>query len=123
MIGLLGLNAPAMAEDLAGRVADCTGRMSAELAHQWLMRDAGAAETQRLRDDLADVLAALVDRDAARGLMARRLEAKAAHAALLQRSVFNPDPVDAAWAARHAARAVGLCAGLVRGSAPGDRRA
>ncbi|NEP44280.1 MAG: hypothetical protein F6K35_35675 [Okeania sp. SIO2H7] len=43
--------------------ADCTGKLSAQLEHEWLMSDEGAAETQQTLAQFQDLLQATTPPD------------------------------------------------------------
>ena len=85
-------------------LADCTGRLSALLEHQWLMAAPEARETEDLRARTLALLAAATDPEPApkitHALLAARIEAKAAQAALLARATFGPPSPRAARRAR-----------------------
>ena len=105
----------AASENLFGIFASCTGRLSAQLEHEWLMQDASAHQTERQRDSMSDILQALSGANGARGGLSLRVEAKAAHADLLRRATFNRDTEDARWAGRKARRDVAWCLALITG--------
>lgn len=107
-----GLNAAPAA--LTQRIAQCTGRMSAEMEFQWLV--GGTGEEERIfRSHLEDVLAAIAEPGEGLSILNLRIEAKHAHATLLTRSTFNQDPADAARAARMAAFFSEDCRALLMG--------
>ena len=106
---------PALAyDDLLDIFAECAGRYSAELEHQWLMGDPTSEQTELERAQILDVMFALMDpeRDASVTL-ARRLEAKFAHSRLLQRAAFDPDQDSAVWAQGRSRNEIRRCASLV----------
>ena len=106
--------AGAMAQDLVQRIAQCTGRMSAEMEFAWLNGEAG--EQARLyRSHLEDVLDAIISPTEQAAVLHMRIEAKFAHARLLTRAMFNDDPVDADTAARLASRFTGSCRAILTG--------
>ena len=92
-------------------VATCTGRLSALMEHQFLFDGPASEETRRRRDALADILDAIAPAGAETRLMALRIEAKAAHAALLSQAAFGRDP--GRLAALRASRLIDQCAGFL----------
>ncbi|MBY5972171.1 hypothetical protein KUV28_07430 [Ferrimonas balearica] len=95
-------------------LASCTGRLSALLEHQWLMAAPEAEATEDLRARMLALLAAATDPapapDITRALLAARVEAKAAQAALLTRATFGtPSP----RAARRARSEIARCRALL----------
>lgn len=106
---------PASSEPwLVTETAICAGRLSAELQHKWLTQDRDADETQAARDAMLSRLEALKGaHDAA--LLAVRIEAKHAHAALLQQASFSGNAAQARWAATQARRQAATCKRLVQG--------
>ena len=58
-----------------------------------------AAQTEAQRAAVIELLNATMEADQASQVLATRIDAKMAHAALLTRATFNDDPEDAAWAA------------------------
>lgn len=111
-LGLLAL--PALAEDDPLRTfAACAGRLSAQMEHQWLVSDPASDRTETQRDAMIALLDAIMPPEAARRVLAWRIDAKHAQAVLLTRATFNDDPADAAWAARRADMEVAACTGLL----------
>jgi hypothetical protein len=78
------------------------------------MGDPGADRTEAARDAMLALLGAVAD-VAEPAVMARRIEAKQAHAALLQRAAFGRDRADAERAEKLATRAVAACTQIVAG--------
>lgn len=93
--------------------AACAGRLSAQVEHQWLMRDAAASVTGAQKDQFTDLLATVVTDQNATALLALRIEAKQAQATLLRRATFNADARDARWAGARAAQGIAACVSLV----------
>lgn len=109
------LAGPARAgDDLLRTFAQCAGRLSAEMEHSWLMGD-GADLAEARRNAMVDLLEALIPPDRGRDVLAWRIDAKFAHAALLARATFNDDADDARWARQQAETYAGACNGLVLG--------
>ncbi|MEX0287140.1 MAG: hypothetical protein AB3N23_21250 [Paracoccaceae bacterium] len=104
------LASPALSDDQAvHQIAACAGRLSAQVEHEWLMRDAAVQETQALRQEMTAVLEGTVAQDRVADVLNIRISAKAAQARLLSRATFNTDAVDAGRAARHARNAIRAC--------------
>ncbi|MDU8910298.1 hypothetical protein [Aestuariicoccus sp. MJ-SS9] len=113
------LAGPAAAEDkLLREIATCAGRLSATLEHQWLVMDPASDATQAQRDRMVELLAAVQTRDSASRALARRIEAKYAHAALLQRATFGQDTREAEWARQRAKRQMTACSALILTAPP-----
>ena len=94
--------------------AACAGRYSAEMEHRWLIGH-DADEVTRKRSAMIDLVDAVITRDRARDVLARRIEAKMAQAALLQRATFNRDQNDSAQAETYARIALRRCERLLPG--------
>ncbi len=108
------LPTPSPAEDDVLRLlASCTGRLSAQLEHQWLLQDPHADRTERARETMADLLESVTQPENAREALHLRIMAKEAQSRLLMRAMFNGDQKDAAWARRRAEDQVIACAGLL----------
>ena len=114
-MGLSAGPAAADASDTARFFAGCVGRLSAQIEFQWLMSDPASDETAARRDEMLALLEAVAAPDQGCAIMAWRVNAQAAHAALLRRAHFNEDPADAAWALAEARRAGTACTGLLLG--------
>ena len=113
--GLLSLMATqAGAAPLAQRFAACTGRLSAQMEHHWLMsRPSETIEARRKA--MISLLEAVQRPSEGREVLAYRIEAKHAQAVLLSRATFNDDPADAHWAATRAEAEIAACAALLTG--------
>jgi len=96
---------PTSPEARAVVFAHCAGRFSAELEHAWLVGKSGTAAASG-RSQMIALLEAVspVSGLAPRELLAARIDAKMAHAALLTRAVFRGDRRAAALAAGYVAR-------------------
>lgn len=113
--------APAPAVAAPGEFSDpvlifaaCAGRLSAEMEHRWLDgRD--ATDITRQRAAMIDLVDAVRPEDRGIEILARRIEAKFAQAALLQRATFGTDPEEARRARALAGRARGQCLALMPG--------
>lgn len=74
------------------------------------MFDGPASETtERQRNAVVDILEAMIPDGQGRAVLAMRIEAKMAHAALLTRATFNDDPREATWALQTAERLTSDC--------------
>ncbi|MBF9043870.1 hypothetical protein HKCCE4037_11070 [Rhodobacterales bacterium HKCCE4037] len=101
-----------MLDDPLRLFANCVGRLTAELSHQWLLRDPAASETEALRSAMIDVLAALAPPGDSARVLNMRIEARVAHDALRMRGTFRAD----AWAEARADAEIATCAAHVVGS-------
>ena len=93
--------------------ATCTGRLSAKMEFEWLLSDPTANRTEADRAAMIALLQATTPPDERRLTLARRIEAKRAHSALLTRAFFNEDPQDAQWAIARAERIIASCTGML----------
>lgn len=96
----------------------CAGRLSALIAHQWLIDPAASDATAALRDEFDALIEAVLPDALAWGVprhmaMHWRVSAKAAQADLLAAAAFSLDPVRAARARRAADARLGDCHGLL----------
>ncbi|WP_299367811.1 hypothetical protein [uncultured Tateyamaria sp.] len=110
---------PCMAQasgDVATIFAKCTGRLSAELEHAWLMNDTRADALMAQRAQFVAVLDAVMPQDNARSILNTRIEAKLAHSAMLTTATFGNNPKLAKMARAHASLRVRDCQSLLLGS-------
>lgn len=107
--------APAIAarDDIAHTFATCAGRLSAEVEHAWLMSDPRADDLQAQRVQLQELVRAIAVRDRARHLFHAQIDAKMAHAVLLQAASFSGDTRHKQLAKRHAIVRLAACQGLL----------
>jgi hypothetical protein len=98
---------------LSERFAECTGRLSAEIEHAWLIGDDRADELQVQRDEMANLLDAVSEPDARVRSMAHRIAAKAAHADLIASAYFSEDQEQASRAAARAETLVLTCTAML----------
>ena len=112
---LVALSAGPLKADvpLRDHVATCVGRLSAQMEHYWLIHDQAADRVEADRAGLIDILQALTTRDTAPDILANRINAKVAHAALLTRASFSMDAKVSHWASRQAEAHLSACDGLV----------
>ena len=105
------LAAPAAADltDPLRFFASCTGRLSAQMEHQWLLQDEAAEQTEATRATMIELVQATMNPGEGRKVLAWRVDAKLAHAALLARATFEDDP----WAAGQAERLMLSCTSLL----------
>lgn len=88
----------------------CLGRTSAEWSYRAGLSDTAAiTHVERMQKALGDLVAALTPQGGGVQVRAWRLEARAAHGALLSQAAYRND----AWAARRAAALIDGCAGMV----------
>ena len=105
---------PAAAEENPLRLfADCAGRLSAQMEHQWLMSDPASERTEAHRAAMLSLVDAVMTPDDGRDVLTWRIDAKQAHAVLLTRATFNKDAEDAAWAIEQAETHLAACTGLL----------
>ena len=95
--------------------ATCTGRFSALIEHQRLLSDPASDQTERLRHDMIDLMAAAIPDAPDPKVMQWRLEAKVAAATLLQRADFGPTPWQQATARRQINALIAGCRALLAG--------
>jgi hypothetical protein len=100
--------------ELTQRIAQCTGRMSAEMEFAWLSGQSGD-QARLFRSHLEDVLDAISLPGEGVSILSMRIEAKMAHANLLTRSRFNDDRDDARRAAMLATQFAQGCRALLTG--------
>lgn len=115
---LSGLSAPARAQDLTDTFAICAGRFSAAMEHGWLIGEASdrlEAERAAMITLLEAVQPADMPPRAGHMILHRRIEAKFAHARLLQRGTFSDDPAEARHALRLAEMRLASCRSLMLG--------
>lgn len=118
---VLGLAAPAAGMAAPGELSNpamifaaCAGRLSAEMEHRWLDgRD--ASDVTRQRAMMIDLIEASRPPGSGTAVLAARIEAKMAQAALLQRATFGTDPADARRARALALSAHRQCSALIAG--------
>lgn len=93
--------------------AHCTGRLSAELSHRWMLAQHDTTEIESVRHALISILEVMTPQGEGRTVLNWRIDARAAHAALLTRATFREDT----WARDRAAAEIAQCAALVLGPA------
>ncbi|MEO0991453.1 MAG: hypothetical protein AAFX00_10940 [Pseudomonadota bacterium] len=118
---LPALALPVSPSERALLFADCTGRLSALEAHQWMTNGIESERTGRQRNAFADLLDAVLPDAVAHGMpahmaLSRRIHAKAAHAALLNASKFAGDPDRRTTAAKAAETYRLACLDLIPGA-------
>lgn len=89
--------------------ANCAGRLSALMEHQWMFDGPGSVQTAARRAAVLDLIEATMTSGQERQVLDWRISAKVAHAALLTRATFNEGPEDALWARQMADRLIGEC--------------
>jgi len=94
----------------------CAGTYTAALEHAWLVGDPASARLERERSAFIDMIDALAPSGAAVPPDPARIEARAAHRALLSRAVFGPRDEAAAWAEDRAEARIWACRALLLGS-------
>ena len=79
-------------------IAQCTGRLSAEMEHAWLMNDPAADAFEGQRREFVSILGAVIPIGSGPEVLQTRIEAKFAHERLLNLAAFGTDPERAVWA-------------------------
>jgi hypothetical protein len=92
--------------------ATCTGRLSALMEHQWIVDGPASDRTRQDRDAMLSLVEAAMREGEAVQVMAWRIEAKAAHAALLAQS-RSPDAAQAKRAERQAGVLMQGCSAIM----------
>lgn len=111
---ILGLSGPAMADDTMLRLfAGCTGRISAEMEHAWLVNDTRADALQAQRVQFVSILEAIVPPERARDMLNYRIDTKLAHSAILTTARFGTDARRADMAKKQALSLVRQCQSLL----------
>lgn len=95
--------------------ATCAGRLSALMEYQWMFDGPASERTKARRADMIDMLDAVRPMDRRHEVLAMRIDAKVAQAALLTRATFNRDPIDMQRAKRLARQRVEDCTGVLLG--------
>lgn len=115
----IGLVAPATGQATSGGFDDpvaifasCAGRFSAQMEHSWLIGD-DPADVTRHRAAMVDLVEAAMPPGRGSEVLARRIEAKFAQAALLQRASFSTDATEARLARTAARAALDQCLFLI----------
>lgn len=93
---------PDIPDDPLRFFASCAGRISALMEHQWIVDGPASEATKARRADILDLVTALTPPGEEAQVMGWRVEAKAAHAALLAQTLYG-DPTTTARAAHRAA--------------------
>lgn len=95
--------------------AICTGRLSALMEHQWLFSDPRADQTERQRDAMEEIAAAVTPEAEAATALNLRIEAKQAQADLLSLASFSGNATTAGIAARRSEELISECTALLLG--------
>lgn len=91
--------------------ATCTGRLSALMEHQWIVDGPASDRTRQDRDVMLSLVDATMRHGAEVQVMAWRIEAKVAHAALLAQA-RSPDAAKAKRAERRAGLLMRDCSAI-----------
>ncbi|MEO9896087.1 MAG: hypothetical protein ABJD13_06065 [Paracoccaceae bacterium] len=110
-----GVASQARAADTLSLFAQCAGRFSAEMEFAWLMGNQDSETPKRLRSHFVDMIDAVLMPDDGPNVLARRIEAKVAHTALLSRAQFSQNPTEMRVAAQTAERDVAFCRAMLTG--------
>ena len=88
--------------------ADCTGRLSAEMEHSWLLSDGRTDAAEHDYEVALGILEAMTTPTDATWVLSHRISAKAAQTALLHRATFQGDARSAQLAAQYVASCTSL---------------
>jgi len=102
MLGQPSFAQSSQAEDQLRMFANCAGRLTAQLEHQWLMQSDGSEQTERQRAQMVSLIETIIPDGEGRKVLSWRTDARAAQRALLNRAQFATDPEDAVWATQMA---------------------
>lgn len=111
-----GMFGPPAAASTMETFAACTGRLSAELEHAWLMGEEGEASLAAQRSAFIEILSAITPPDESRRALSVRIDAKQAHAVILTRATFADDPSQIQWATAQARLHLRACTDLLLSS-------
>ena len=100
-------------DTLSSTFAACTGRLSAELEHSWLVEVDNSDEIAHRRLQFIELLNATVAPDLRRQALYLRIDAKMAHAQLLTAATFSKDADRATWALKRARSEIDYCLGFL----------
>lgn len=106
---LTGPTPSAASTGLALRVAECAGRLSAEVQFAWLANQSQIDRLEAQRDQMRDLLTALTENDAGDDLISAVIEAKYAQALLRQSAAFGTDDKRQQLARRQATLMLASC--------------
>jgi hypothetical protein len=95
--------------DFVSEFAQCAGRLSAQMEHQWLISDSGADRTKQHRAMMIVLLEAVTDPAAAKQTLHLRIMTKHAHAQLLTQSIFSQDQAQKDYAQNRAQHLIAQC--------------
>lgn len=115
--GMTGAAARADAPALMRDFTMCSGRLSAQMEHQWLLSDPASDRTAALRSDMIALAEAVTPPGQEAAAMAMRIEAKVAQAALLARARDPGRGPLALQAARRSSELIAACTALLTGRA------
>ena len=93
--------------------ANCAGRLSAQMEFQWMFDGDASEITKRQRGAVIDILDAIIPPGRGPEVLNWRIEAKHAHAVLLNRSTFGQDDRHARIAGKMAMRSINECRSLL----------
>jgi hypothetical protein len=110
---ILPLPTHAAENPLVSVFASCTGRLSAELQHAWLLNDPDAKIIEHRRAQFIDLIQAVTPPEQLRHSLNLRIDAKMAHAELLTVADFSNDSDRSEWAMRRAKFEIDYCAGFL----------
>lgn len=109
----LPISAKASERSLLTAFASCTGRYSAEVEHGWLIPNDRSDEVASRHRQFVDLLNATVRPRERIQALNLRIDAKAAHAALLKEATFSGDETRARRATQRARSEIAYCRSLL----------
>jgi hypothetical protein len=111
-LALFAMPVAAGQASLLGAFATCTGRFSAEMEHAWLMGN-DATYFEERRSQFSEMVGAVMHPDQGREALSLRIDAKFAHARLLNSATFADAPERRAIALRRAADELNTCTSML----------
>lgn len=111
----IGSVSHARSADTLSLFAQCAGRFSAEMEFSWLVGDQDSETPKQLRSYFVEMIDAVVTPEDGPDVLARRIESKMAHIALLSRARFSKNPTEIRIAAQTAERDVAFCRSMLTG--------
>ncbi|MEM6306127.1 MAG: hypothetical protein AAF744_15525 [Pseudomonadota bacterium] len=100
-------------DQIAEIIANCTGRMSAQMEFAWLRSDPESDRLEKQRHRFVEILEAVGHSADRRAQMALRINAKMAHARLLSLAHFGSQSTSRARAKRQAALHLSACQNML----------
>lgn len=112
----MSIQATIARSDIVETFAICTGRLSAELEHSWLVGYPPSDPIAAQRADFIELLVTVTPPDRRREALGARVDAKMAHSVLLTRAAFARDAKEEKWALAQAKMQLKACTDLLLSS-------